>query len=267
MDFINANYKVYLERMTNSFNVTSKGNIPKWCDPKGRTLDVGCGSGVLLETLPNAVGIDLNPSAVQACLNRGLNAKCVALEDIDETFDTIVFSSVLHEFSSYADENRFSDIPIMKALSAAHSKLNANGQIIIRDGIEEPKYRATLIAKNKAVREALFRYQDEAPMFKHTPIEIRVSGNVINAPSNFLKEFMFTYTWGPESYPREVNEKYGILTVDNWIRCVKSANFEVQYLKTYEEEYVKYLSECFEVTADLKKIFKNSTIFIVATKK
>ena len=78
---------------------------------------------------------------------------------------------------------------------------------------------------------------------------------------------MFTYTWGPESYPREVNEKYGILTVDNWIRCVKSANFEVQYLKTYEEEYVKYLSEYFEVTADLKKIFKNSTIFIVATKK
>ncbi len=264
MNFIDANYKVYLERMTNSFDVTSKGNIPKFV--RGKTLDVGCGSGVLLEILPNAIGIDLNPKAVNSCIARGLNAKCVALEDINEKFDTIVFSSVLHEFSSYDDKNPFSVIPIMKALCDANSKLNPGGQIIIRDGVEASEGKSTLIVRDKSTIDAVEKYKNDSPVFKDTPIKIITFGNMVTAPSKFLKEFMFTYTWGPDSYPREVNEKYGILTIEEWDDCVKSAGFEIQFMQTQAEEYVKYLSKHFYISDDLEEIFKDATIFIVATK-
>ena len=44
-----SNYKQYLERMTNSVLTSSKGLIPLYAS--GKTLDVGCGSGVLLDML------------------------------------------------------------------------------------------------------------------------------------------------------------------------------------------------------------------------
>jgi hypothetical protein len=36
----------------------------------------------------------------------------------------------------------------------------------------------------------------------------------VELPSHHAMEFLYTYTWGPASFPYEVREQYGILTYD-----------------------------------------------------
>ena len=38
-----------------------------------------------------------------------------------------------------------------------------------------------------------------------------VSGDI-----NFIREFLFTYTWGTESYAHEVQEQFGYFTLDEY---------------------------------------------------
>ena len=263
MDLNNANYKMYMERMDTSYTKTTKGLIPMFA--KGKTLDVGCGSGVLLRQLKDAKGIDLNPKAVGICKEQNLNAECISLHDVEGTYDTIIFSSVLHEFSSYDDHQRYTEWPILEALKDANRKLNEDGQIIIRDGIKGKKLYATLTAKNAKVVEDFKKYVIDAPMWDNDTFVV-YDDLKITAPIYLLKEFMFTYTWGPDSYPREVQEQYGILRPGKWLDLVSKAGFKVTCLKIKEEEYADYLSEHFESDDTLEYIFKDSTIFLVAKK-
>lgn len=265
---VDANYDVYLQRMDLSAERSSKGLIPRLAI--GRTLDIRCGSGVLLRNLENAKGIDLNPKAVEECRGQGLDVECISLADLDERFDTVIFSSVLHEFSSYADHGRFTEGPILEALSQAYDKLNPGGRLIIRDGIEGSAKRVIVTALNFDVSSAFVKYMEENPVY-HDPYSILPAfgqpHEYIDAPERVLKEFMFTYTWGKESYPREVNEKYGILTVNKWRSVVERSGFKIEALNTYPEEYKKYLSKDFLAADTLDAMFQESVILIVATKK
>lgn len=263
MNLLSVNYDQYMERMTNSAEKTTKGLIPEFAI--GRVLDVGCGSGVLLKQIPNAKGIDLNPDAIDFCKKQNLNVECVSLHDVKGTFDTIIFSSVLHEFSSYAEEYRYSRIPIENALKDAFDHLEIGGRIIIRDGASMSDDPITVIAKNYDVVKAVLKYKKENPVY--TNVNVWTSGKYITAPGNFLKEFMFTYTWGPESYPREVQEKYGILSTQSWKEVVKHCGFKIELSRSQPEEYVEYLSKYFRNNKQLKAIFQHATVFIVATKK
>ena len=49
------NYQLYLKRMTESMNHSTKGLIPVLAQGSKNILDVGCGSGVMLEVLENEV--------------------------------------------------------------------------------------------------------------------------------------------------------------------------------------------------------------------
>lgn len=260
-----ANYNLYLKRMTESCCKSSKGLIPVFC--KGKVLDVGCGSGVLLEQLENAKGIDINKNSVQVCRQKGLNAECIPLEKVKEKFDTIIFSSVLHEFSSYASYFRYGSNAILKALSTSYDILNYNGRVIIRDGVKAEPGVSTVKAKDYSVVDAITKFAHDAPMFNLNQIELSINGLEITAKDEFLKEFMFTYTWGPESYFRESKEQYGILTVSRWESILESAGFRIVMTSTFAEEYLEYLSKHFERDRSLYKLLNKSTILIVAEKK
>jgi 2-polyprenyl-3-methyl-5-hydroxy-6-metoxy-1,4-benzoquinol methylase len=67
-----------------------------------RYLDVGCSTGFVVEAARdagwNAIGIDLNPSAIEFGKTRGLDLRAVALEDAafePETFDAVSLFDVL----------------------------------------------------------------------------------------------------------------------------------------------------------------------------
>lgn len=261
-DHLLTNYDVYLQRMTDSTAISSKGLIPNLV--KGKTLDVGCGSGVLLEKLSNAIGIDTDLRAVDLCRNKGLNVFNTSLYNLNENYDTIIFSSVLHEFSSYDETDAFTDIPIKKALNKAYELLNHKGQIIIRDGVKANQSITMVKPKNIEILVDLNQYLQDTPIkFENYTFD----HNSIIGTSNMLKEFMYTYTWGKESYSREVKEQYGILTKDEWINVIGECGFTITGLNTYPEEYTKYLSKYFELDNNLVNLFKESTILITAEKR
>lgn len=257
-----SNYRRYLKIMTDSCSVSSKGIIPRLIKGR-RVLDVGCGSGVLLECLQDceAEGIDLNRHSVEVCRAKGLTVHCKPLSEVEGKYDTIIFSSVLHEFSSYADRDRFTDLPIRKALQDAYRKLGQGGRIVIRDGVEAEPGECTLRMKNRQTAAAVLRYALYAPMFRG--VNVSISDMTVTSGSVFLKEFMYTYTWGEESYHREMQEKFGILTDKDWCDLVESCGFHIVSAVTYPEEYAFYLSKHFEKDG-LEELFSKSVILIAA---
>lgn len=68
----------------------------------GRVLDVGCGIGDFLEYLPQAVGVDVNPHAVEWCRRRGLNCRLMETDRLpfpNDSFDGVVLDNVLEHIA------------------------------------------------------------------------------------------------------------------------------------------------------------------------
>ena len=100
------NYKRYLQRMTDSMKKSTKGLIPILAKEGKNILDVGCGSGVMLNALekemPNAklTGIDLNIETINNLKKYNNNWNLIYTDFMKLNglkFDTIIFSSILHE--------------------------------------------------------------------------------------------------------------------------------------------------------------------------
>ncbi len=74
----------------------------------GKTLEIGCGVGRLLQWLPNSVGVDHNPTSVAAAQARGLTVftnQGFHLSEfaIPESFDSILMSHLLEHLT---EDNR-----------------------------------------------------------------------------------------------------------------------------------------------------------------
>lgn len=261
------NYNKYLEIMTTSAAQSTKGQIPFHI--KGdKILDVGCGSGVLLEKLrelyPNKeiIGLDLNEKAAEVCEKKGFRVITKELKDVDETFDTIIFSSVLHEISSYAIYDAFTYIPIENTLTYARHKLNKGGRIIIRDGVKAENCLTNITFKTPQVVKDYRQYLKDIGVRDNSYSVI----TTITDNQRLLKEFCYTYTWGKDSYAREVKENFGILTKKKWFKIVEYTGLKVTLLETHQEEYLKYLEKFCVVDDNLKALFNDAVIFIIAEK-
>lgn len=63
-------------------------------------IDIGCGQGAFLQHLQvngvKAYGIDLSSEQIKVCQEKGLDAQCIALEEVSETFDcaTAIFDVI-----------------------------------------------------------------------------------------------------------------------------------------------------------------------------
>ncbi|ATC63775.1 methionine biosynthesis protein MetW [Nibricoccus aquaticus] len=81
--------------------------IADWVEPRSRVLDLGCGRGVLLESLVQqkdvfAVGVDLEFEKISACVKRGITAYQGDMLEFmrgfaDGHFDRVIFSRTLEE--------------------------------------------------------------------------------------------------------------------------------------------------------------------------
>jgi methionine biosynthesis protein MetW len=81
--------------------------IADWVEPRSRVLDLGCGRGVLLESLVQskevfAVGVDLDVDKIAACIRRGITAYQGDMMSFmrafpDRHFDRVICSRTLEE--------------------------------------------------------------------------------------------------------------------------------------------------------------------------
>ena len=268
-----TNYEQYLQRMTQSISQSSKGFIPFFASTCKKILDVGCGSGILMNAIkavnPEAtiVGIDINQSAVDTCLEQGLNVINSDLHKFaksGEKFDCIIFSSVLHEFSSYDVSTPFEEYPIAEALREAWTLLKNRGIIIIRDGIRTDEYLQSGLVKIHFINPEdsiwIKRFKQDFPdLCKES-----LSEDLLTLDD--AKEFLYTFTWGEKSWNREVQERFGILTVEQWKKLIKRKGFTIRNFMTSAEEYQKYLAPKSEITKVIEFLLEETTMLVVAEK-
>ena len=281
------NYLRYLKRMTESMKVSTKGLIPIMCHDKTNILDVGCGSGVLLNAILNnnpkatVTGIDLNSDSIEKLkkINKNWKLYNKDLMNIVGNYDTIIFSSVLHEISSYhIDLNkRFTSIPIFESFQKANELLCDDGNIILRDGLlvdyDILNKKEYISFNNVDDSYWLYRFQNDFRGFdKLEEVDCsikRVDNNIFEVGLAFLKEFLYTFTWGVESYNREVKERFGILDKKTWIALLEKSGFSIDTIVESKEQYEDYLLPKVTITnIDGKRFnYPMMTILIKAKKR
>ena len=280
------NYQRYLKRMTESMKYSTKGLIPLLAKNSNNILDVGCGSGVMLKALeeenPKATltGLDLNIDAIKS-LEANSNWKLYHMDFMDlkdVKFDTIIFSSILHEISSYNSDlnKRFTETPIKEAFIKSNELLEDNGSVIVRDGLlssKEDRHNKRIVTfadSNESIW--LYKFQEDFRGFDNLDIDTKIQqieDNKYVVSEGFLKEFLCTYTWGEESYPREINERFGILTKDEWLSLLKETGFKIETVIESKEEYEKYLSSKITITDEIGGSYEypNMSIIVKAVKQ
>ncbi len=280
------NYQRYLKRMTESMKYSTKGLIPLLAKNSNNILDVGCGSGVMLKALeeenPKATltGLDLNIDAIKS-LEANSNWKLYHMDFMDlkdVKFDTIIFSSILHEISSYNSDlnKRFTEVPIKEAFIKSNELLEDNGSVIIRDGLlsskEDRNNKRIITFTNPNESIWLYKFQNDFRGFDKLDIDtkiLEIEDNKYLVSEGFLKEFLCTYTWGEESYPREINERFGILTKEEWLNLLKETGFKIETIIESKEEYEKYLASKINIINEDGSLYEypNMSIIVKAQKQ
>lgn len=203
----------------------------------GRIVEIGPGGGVVLDLLeakfPDAeiIGVDLSQEAIAALEqharagNHHWKVVLGAAEVLPElvgaaSVDTVVFCSILHEVYSYTERggSKFHLESVRDVLRAAFTTLRAGGRIVIRDGVMPPPgtRRIKLVAPDARATFDLYVAQ-----FEGRKIEYReLAPDRVELSTADAMEFLYTYTWGPASFPYEVRELYGILPYDDYVHAI-----------------------------------------------
>ncbi|MBQ6386322.1 MAG: methyltransferase [Lachnospiraceae bacterium] len=281
------NEEKYLSTM-NDADESTKLSILDYVTGK-RVLDVGSGGGVLLDALEERfpsmeiIGTDISQNVIEV-----LNAKRAASgrhwtpvvhNFVEDSFpggaDSVIFSSILHEIYSYTDRGRglFDIESVETALKNAAASLNPGGRIIIRDGVKTPgggKLRIRFKAPEgmeffrQFVRD--FRGMDDLPEDRRV-YAVRPEKNEVLTDINFGREFLYTYTWGRDSFAHECRECFGYYTVEEYRRALEAAGLRVIAARSVlEPGYPEHLSPLVELSDEsgAEVPFPDSKVSIVA---
>jgi len=198
----------------------------------GRIVEVGPGGGIVLDLLEqrfaesDIVGLDLSREVIAALEARArtgghrwrvVHGAAESLPELAHDVDTVVFCSILHEVYSYTPPP-FSLASVERVVRAAYAALRPGGRIVIRDGVRPPD----------ATRRIRFVAADARPtfdlyvaQFEGRRIEFRdLPPDRVELSAADAMEFLYTYTWGPASFPYEVRELYGILTYNAYVHSL-----------------------------------------------
>lgn len=104
---MHVNQEVALAIRTSVKRTVDMQIIADWVEPRSRVLDLGCGRGVLLESLVqtkdvHAIGVDLDVDKISACIRRGITAYQGDMMEFMRAFpaghfDRIICSRTLEE--------------------------------------------------------------------------------------------------------------------------------------------------------------------------
>ena len=255
-------------------------------------VDVGAGGGVMLDILsehhPHAkiIGVDISENVLEELNyrknreNKNWIVKQADALHLNKTFrpesvDTIVFSSILHELYSYIpyQGKKFNKDVIIQALKNSFEILRKGGRIIIRDGImTEPKDEIRFLEFKDSNGMSFFkRYVND---FKGRKIEYKqINEKTVKLKVNDLMEFCYTYTWGEEAYPHEVQEQFGYFTPSEYKNVIyqtlgekaKIIEFRHYLQDGYEEHLLPKIKVMNEDGEEVR--LPDSTCFIVIEKR
>lgn len=229
-----GNEDSYLGTM-NDISGSRKGEILDYVVGES-VVDVGSGSGILLDELEkrfpdmSIIGTDISQEVIDR-LNKRASAENhnwnVRRHDFTSgrfhdtgnpcDVDTIIFSSILHEIFSFASP-RYNLMTVKMALMNAYRSLKPGGRIIIRDGVKTGTNQRVILNMNKEDKSFWKSFVQD---FKGLPDYDRNDivededdlGFFVTADIDYIREFLFTFTWGPDSYPQEVQEQFGYMTL------------------------------------------------------
>ncbi len=230
-----ANEAMYLATMNNARS--DKERMLDHVLP-GKIVEVGPGGGVVLDLLEQRfadseiIGLDASHMVAEALGQRRelgnhrwriVEADAFKLPEVvgEESVTTVVFCSVLHEIYSYVpyanrdgEVGRFRLESVRDLLRAAYRTLVKGGRLVIRDGVMPPPGVRIIQFLVPEAREFfdLFCRQFEG---RRIVAEAAGEGRVRLSSADAM-EFLYTYTWGPESFPYEVREQYGVLPYDEY---------------------------------------------------
>jgi cyclopropane fatty-acyl-phospholipid synthase-like methyltransferase len=225
-------------------------------------IDIGPGGGALLDMIeahyPNkrVAGVDISQNVIDNLNKRkqleskkwdALNLKPYVIE---RGVDTIIFCSVLHELFSYieTDGKKFNYTTLERALVSAFEALPPSGRIIIRDGIMTEPTDMQRIIKFRS-EEGLVFLKQYAADFKGRDIHYEMMGqNEVKMHVNDAMEFLYTYTWGEQSYVHEINEQFGYFTPTLFKSFVSNLFGEQAHIV----EFKHYLQEGYTIALESK---------------
>ena len=235
-----ANEANYLATMNAARS--DKERMLDWVKP-GTIVEVGPGGGIVLDLLEarfptsHVVGLDISSEVIAALTARKIREhKRWALVAGDAfalptlvtpgTVDTVIYCSILHEIYSYIERpgdtdptvRRFRLESVRDLLRATWATLCVGGRIVIRDGVMPTPgvRRIRFIAADARSFFDQFVAQFEGRPIKFTECD----GALVELTTSDAMEFLYTYTWGPASFPYEVREQYGVLPYDAYVDAI-----------------------------------------------
>lgn len=278
----------YLNTMNSSMN--SKKVLVDFITGKS-ILDVGPGGGALMNIieseLPNTKvsGIDISKNVIEELTKKKISEghKWTLVEgdalNLNNYFkkgqiDTIIYSSIIHELYSYIPYNghKFNIDTVKAALKSADTILDSGGRIIIRDGIKtEPEDMYRIIKFTNI--EDLHILDNYCKDFKGRKVTYtKIDECTVKMLVNDAMEFLYTYTWGENSYSLEVKEQFGYLTPTEYIKLINDniSGYKVIFSKAFlQEGYEENLLNKISIYDEEMNVVKlpNSTFILVIEKE
>lgn len=224
-------------------------------------LEIGFGGAELLDILSedhNVYGLDASHTSVCKCDNKkycGNVCEAYADEILDhwkpETFDSIIMSSVLHEVFSYGGRNnahKHSLQALSNVFHEAYDALKPGGRMLIRDGVLSPAWAEPVILTMKNGDDAgVEKYLAMQP-FKDRVILNPMGSHQFSGNIESVAAFAYTYTWGINSYPRETQELFSVLTLEDYAFFMESHGFVCIHKEEYVQQgYVDALSPMIDI--------------------